>query len=86
MRILHDDLWLCEDCMLAAVNGDMPPDASPERDATILAGLDALGPHLASDFASESDGDGRREFARTDCACCHSGLAGSFFRFAILTP
>jgi len=60
-------------------------DGARERAAEIDAGLARLGPHLVSDFDSES-GDGIEEFARYTCACCGTRLAGERHRFAVLGP
>ena len=83
MKVVRDDLWLCDDCTIVAVNGDASGVESDARVAAIDAGLGALGPHLVPDFDSET-GDGYEEFARHGCDCCASGLAGSFHRFAVL--
>lgn len=83
MRVIQDDIWLCVDCLFAAVNGDMPTDSTPERDAEITEGLAALGPHLVPDFDMET-GEGHSEFSSCGCDCCCSGLAGEMHRFAVL--
>lgn len=92
MRVVRDDLWLCVDCLLATVNGDLsgveyshgvgtPKTAA--RCAEIEAGLDALGPHLVPDFDTDT-GEGHEEFSACGCDCCGSPLAGEMHRFAIL--
>lgn len=78
------DVWLCVDCTMRAVNGDLPHDSTPERDAEIDAGLAALGGRLAPNFDSNT-GEGHREFSRCGCGACKSALAGEFHRFAILS-
>lgn len=91
MQIEYDNLWLCDDCLFAAVNGDFTgldyhysePEAT-ERMKTIEAGLEELGPHLVPNFDSES-GDGIEEFGAEACDCCHTYLAGRRHRFATLT-
>lgn len=83
MKVVRDDLWLCVDCTLAAVNGDAGDMDDPKRVDAVYAGLDELGPHLVPDFDSESD-VGIREFSACGCDCCGSGLAGTMHRFAIL--
>lgn len=83
MRIVADDLWLCVDCMIAAVNGDVSGIESDARVAEVDAGLNALGPHLVADFDSET-GRGHREFSACGCDCCGSRLAGEMHRFSIL--
>lgn len=90
MYVDRDDIWLCPECTIAAVNGDFTgldyhysePETT-ERMNAITAGLEQLGPHLVPDFDSET-GDGHEEFSHRGCDCCGSGLAGEFHRFAIL--
>lgn len=89
MHIVHDDISLCDDCTIAAVNGDFTgldyhygKDAD-KRQAEIEAGLEKLGPHLVSNNDSET-GDGIEEFSRRECDCCGTRLAGGRHRFAIL--
>ncbi len=89
MKVVHDDLWLCVDCLMVAVNDDPSgidcgsEEKTDARIARIYQGLRELGPHLVPDFDSDT-GEGREEFSRRGCDCCGSGLAGEFHRFAIL--
>lgn len=83
MQIVKDGLWLCVDCTVAAVNGDVSGVESAERVAAIDKGLEALGPHLVSVSDSES-GRGFEEFSRRQCACCHGAWGGTWHEFAIL--
>lgn len=90
MKVKRDDLWLCQDCMIAAVNGDFTgldfsqgKEAADARMATIITGLERLGPHLVPDFDSET-GEGVEDFSRKGCDCCETRLAGSRHRFAVL--
>lgn len=53
MKVITDDIWLCPDCMLFAVNGDMPPDTGIARDMEIEEGVDRLGPNLVPDFGDQ---------------------------------
>lgn len=92
MKIVQDNLWLCQDCLFAAVNGDFSgldyhygPTESAKRQGEIERGLARLGPDLVSDFNSES-GDGVNEFSSRSCDSCHDWHAGSRHRFAILGP
>jgi hypothetical protein len=83
MRIAQDDLWLCQDCMIVAVNDDPSGIEDDERVEEVYAGLKELGPHLVPDFDSETD-EGHLEFSSRGCDCCGSGLAGELWRFATL--
>jgi len=81
MNVIESDIWLCTDCLHAAVNGAVHDD--DKREAAIDAGLNKLGEHLVPDYNSET-GEGYQEFSSCGCDCCKSHLAGSHFRFAIL--
>ena len=89
MKVVRDDLWLCVDCLFAAVNGDVSgidcgsEEETDARIAEVNAGLERLGPGLVADIDSNT-GDGIREFDNWGCACCKSGLGGASHRFAIL--
>jgi hypothetical protein len=81
MKVVQDDLWFCECCTLAAVNGDLCEcDHHAEE---VEAGADEFGPHLVPDFDSET-GEGIEEFTRWTCDCCKSPLHGKKHRFAVL--
>lgn len=84
MKIAQDDLWLCDDCLIVAVNGDTAGIESDERVAEVNAGLDRLGSHLVTDFDSETE-DGMLSFTWRVCDSCRYGLGGSRHRFAILS-
>lgn len=83
MKIVRDGLELCEDCTIFACNGDTSGIESNVRMAEVVNGVNGLGPHLVSDFNSET-GDGIREFAHCSCAACGTRLAGSRHSFAVL--
>ncbi len=90
MNVVRDDLWLCVDCLMVAVNGDASgldysygEEEAVEKLAAIEAGLERLGAHLVPDFDSET-GEGHEEFSARGCDCCLSHLAGELHRFAIL--
>lgn len=92
MRIAQDDLQLCEDCTIAAVNGDFTgldysygePEAT-ERMREIEIGLEKLGLYLVPNYDSE-DNTGIEEFSTLACDCCGTHLAGSRHCFATLEP
>lgn len=88
MQVVQDGIELCEDCTIAAVNGDFTgldnhPETSDRRMAEIVSGLERLGADLVPDFDSES-GRGMEEFSSRPCQCCGSRLAGSRHSFAVL--
>ncbi len=84
MIIAVDDIWLCSECMIIAVNGDAsgldysyPPKEAAEKLAAIEAGLTELGPHLVPV-------EGEEEFSRRECDCCGDWHHGTRHEFAIL--
>ena len=81
--IIRDDLWLCEDCAIVAVNNDWTgiDDARSADIDSGLARLDKLG-HLVPNDARESD---HRAFSMLPCHCCQSPLHGPRSRFALLS-
>ena len=80
MQVVQDDLWLCPDCMYAAVNGDAPE--SEEQDKATTAGLERLG-HLVPNWHNEHDGyySGHNDHSIDACDCCRSRLHGERWRF-----
>jgi hypothetical protein len=92
MRVVQDDLWLCDDCTIYTVNGDLTGidysysgKEADVRAKQVVRGVDSLGPHLVPDFDSESD-EGMEEFSRRSCDACDTHLHGRRHRFAILGP
>ena len=90
MRVIQDDLWLCTDCLIAAVNDDYigldyyyDKEDSTKREKVIRAGLTKLGPGLVWDANSET-GEGIEEFSSRHCDCCGTHVAGQRERFIIL--
>lgn len=89
MSIIDDDVQLCEDCVIPAVNGDFTAldyhytaSEADERMAAITAGMDRLGCIVPW---SNEDGEGEEdEFSSRDCDCCGSTLAGRRVRFVQL--
>lgn len=98
VTIVHDSLWFCVCCTLAAVNGDTCDcDRDGKHDRDTVRGMDRLSErgHISANFDSNADADenedsdpnaddGIREFSARPCDCCNSRLAGSRHRFAIL--
>lgn len=89
MKVVQDDLWLCDDCTMWAVNGDDSSidyshngEAAEARRKEVHEGVAALGPHLVND--SGENGEGEEEFSRRDCDACGTSLAGRRNRFAVL--
>ena len=82
--VVRDDLWLCVDCLMVAVNGDASGIGDEHQEKRTNVGLDRLGPNLVPNFDSENDDDGIREFSACGCDCCGSRLAGTMHRFAVL--
>lgn len=89
-------VWLCEDCLFAAVNDDysgttaLTREAEEKRARDVKRGLRRL-PHLVPHFDSEKEGEHRDECGVYDgggkCCCC--GVAwgwAKWHRFAVLTP
>lgn len=83
MKVIQEDIWLCEDCTIAAVNDDFTGFSSEEQVKKTKRGLSKLGSYLVPDFNSENN-EGIKEFSNLSCSCCNSHLAGSRHRFAIL--
>lgn len=83
MQIVRDDLWLCDDCLMLAVNGDASGCESEERAAACTLALEAFGFGLVPAFDSET-GKGIEEFSRRACDCCGCRLHGSRHEFAVL--
>lgn len=83
MKVIADDLWLCTDCLMCAVNGDTSGIESAKREKEVIKAVEEMGPHLVPDFDSET-GEGMEEFSWRECDCCGSSLGGSRHRFSIL--
>ena len=91
MKVIRDNLWLCDQCTVAAVNDDytgLQYRYISERHANdkmleIQKGLEKLGPNLVPDFITETL-DGVNSFSKVYCDCCGDHLYGERFRFAIL--
>jgi hypothetical protein len=89
MKVIRDDLWLCDDCLFYAVNGDTSGIDDPQRERDVIEGVNALGPHLVPDFDSEvpedaDEDNGIEEFSWKPCDACGTRLGGGRHRFAVL--
>lgn len=90
MKVVTDNLWLCEDCTMVAVNDDSTGIESARREREVRAAVHDMGPHLVCDSGTDTDEhgdqreDGYNEFSARPCDCCGSQLAGARTRFAIL--
>jgi hypothetical protein len=92
MKVIRDDLWLCDDCTLYAVNDDLTGidyylsgAEAEKRVKEVKKGVHSLGRNLV--IASDSEtGKGQEEFSRRGCDACGTGLAGARTEFAILGP
>lgn len=100
MKVIHDDIQLCEDCLHAAVNGDFSGldyhygtgtdrfgrKVGPSADER-QAEIEAGLERLGVHLVPDFDsetGDGCEEFSTRRCDCCSTRLHGSRYRFAIL--
>lgn len=80
------ELWLCDDCTIAEVNGDYS-GMDDERAEEVAAGIERLvaevGPLSANWSSGDSETDwGIKDFSWRPCDACRTGLAGSRHRFA----
>jgi hypothetical protein len=85
MRVVRNDLWLCQDCTIYAANGDLSGIDDAKREKEVVRGVNAFGRHLVVDYDSET-GEGERSFSWSSCDACGSDLGGSRTRFAVLGP
>jgi len=86
MKVIIENLALCTDCTMAAVNDDYTSldyhysqEESETRMQEITAGLAKLGPGLCYDGSQEDD-----EFSARQCDCCGTRLAGQRSFFCVL--
>ena len=100
MKIIRDDLWFCQDCLIVAVNGDysgidwhygrgLSPGRGELREGAKerAAEIDAGLAGLGPNLVPDFNSetwDGINEFATTRCACCKTFMGGSRHRFAVL--
>jgi len=83
---VHDthELWLCQDCTMYAVNGDLSGIDDPERVREIEEGAERLGTlgHISPNWDSETE-EGIRDFSKRPCDACWTRLAGGRHRFVL---
>lgn len=89
MRTVKDNVWLCVDCMLAAVNDDysgLDYSYSQEDASELLTrmqeGWQLLGTWSGNGLVKAS---AERE-TRMTCACCRRNECGTFYEFNLLGP
>lgn len=71
---IYKDFFVCVDCAIFIANGDLPCDASVERETEIISGVEN---ELPSRWVIEASEDGDSDgFMRSSCDCCGSLLAG----------
>lgn len=83
MRVIRDNVWLCQDCTQVSCNGPHGLDIPEKTLAETVRGLARLGTHLVPDFDSET-GKGIRNYTWLACTSCETTLAGYRARFAVL--
>ena len=86
MKVIIENLALCTDCTMAAVNDDYSgldyhytEEESATRYEEITDGLKKLGIGLCYDSSQEDD-----EFSHRTCDCCGTRLAGRRCFFIVL--
>lgn len=86
MEIIDRDWWLCSDCTMFNVNGDLSGIDSDDRASHVERSAE----HVARKYGTlvpdwDSDGGaGMLEFSSRTCAVCGDHLAGGRHRFALL--
>ncbi len=83
MKVDLENLWLCQDCVQAAVNGDFTgldysyeEDEAEDRMREIESGLETLGPNLVIDFDENNtwhqcDDCNHRFIDEAESTACH---------------
>lgn len=80
-REIEHELWLCQDCMIAEVNGDLS-SLDDERAEEVQQGIEQLVERVGPLSSNFSEGEGELEFSRMRCDACGTTLAGGRYRFA----
>jgi hypothetical protein len=83
MRVIEDNIWLCQDCTQVACNGLYGIEISEQQATATVHGLSKLGAHLVPDFDSDTR-VGIRECSGRACQACQTVLTGYRARFAML--
>jgi hypothetical protein len=102
VKVIRDEIGLCEDCLIVAVNGEYDsidfhygrgeyPGRGELRDGAKerAAEIDAGLARLGPNLVPDHDsetGRGIEEFSWRPCGCCGSTLGGSRHMFAVLGP
>lgn len=78
------EYWACVDCYQAYHYGVDDDNIPTDWDVdTFCETLALIGENNIADDTDAETGDGIREFSRTSCDMCFSGLAGNRFRMAV---
>lgn len=102
MKIIRDEIALCEDCMLVAVTGEADsidyhygrgesPGRGELRDGARerMHEIETGLQTLGRNLVPAFDsetGKGYDEFSSRKCQCCQTHLAGARYEFAVLGP
>lgn len=78
--MINDNLWFCEDCMIASVNADYT-GMEDDRTEEVKQAINKLPGYPVSNFDENS---GIEDFSHKICDCCNSRLAGKRYRFLLL--
>jgi hypothetical protein len=86
VKVVNDDLWVCQDCLLYIANGDLTgldnnPETAERRQAEILAGIER---ELPAQWVADSSEETDREFSSAPCDCCEQRAAGSRYHCVLL--
>lgn len=68
------EVTLCEDCTQYAVNDELPPDTTPERDEAIKSGWADLCEEYKGGISPVDEGE--PEFSMMSCECCQAREGG----------
>lgn len=83
----YSDVWFCDDCTIAEVNGDYS-GMTDERATEVSKAFEELPDrvpgcsHVSPNWDSETN-EGIVEFSHRPCFCCDTRLGGGRHRFAL---